>query len=92
MADPTIISTAIASVVGLAGGGALASWRKAGAESESVAVATMRVVIGELRTELDHKDEELDRQRRELAQLRGRLNEAETALNEAMNQPPPHLA
>lgn len=95
VADPTIISAAISGLLGVAGGGALASWRKAGAESESVAVATMRAVIGELRVELDHKEveldrqrDEIDRQRVEIGQLRDRLTDAENALSE----PPPHLA
>jgi predicted nuclease with TOPRIM domain len=68
---------ALSGAAGLGGaaGGALVAWRKAGAESEAVAVKTLRSVIEELRAELGRKQAELDR-------LRERVDAAENRVEE----------
>lgn len=85
MADPTLISAIGAAIAGAGGGGALVAWRKAGVEAESIAVSTLRSVIGELRIELDDKESEIKL-------LRGRLDAAEQLINEFFHDPPGHVA
>lgn len=81
MLEPTLIGLVAAAGAVL---GAMVAWRKAGVESESVAVGTLRVVIAELRTELDRKDEEL-------AGMRQRVDELEGLVDKLVVDPPGHL-
>lgn len=79
---------------GLAGGlgalgggllGALASWRKSGPESESIAVTTLKGVIEELRQELDRKEAEI-------GTMRTKLDKLDHHLTLLADLPPGHLS
>lgn len=75
-----------AGALGAGAGGALVAWRKAGAETEAVAVRTLRSVIRELRAELARKEKEwhaeLERKEGELRGLRDRVDHAEQRVEE----------
>jgi hypothetical protein len=76
-----------AALAGTAGAtvGALASWRKYGSESESIAVTTLRSVITELRSELDRKEGEIE-------VMRSKLDKLDHHLTLLADLPPGHLS
>lgn len=65
--------------------GIAANRRKSAAETDDIAVTTLRGVIAELRAEIDYKD-------KELKQLRARLDALEVITETIGDLPPSHLA
>lgn len=54
--DVVFVIGAIATILGSGGLAAVLAWRRTGAETESITMATMQAVNQELRTELDRRD------------------------------------
>lgn len=82
------MDSGLAGAIGVAGGGAigaLASWRKSGPESESIAVTTLKSVIEELRNELDRKEVEM-------GVMRTKLDKLDHHLSLLADLPPGHLS
>jgi hypothetical protein len=96
--DSSTLIVAVAAILGTGGVASLVAFRKAGPESESISVTTLRGtvetlsgVVDEMRVELGRKDETIDR----LNNLVGRQDQKIDHLNERIRQlevdPPPHL-
>lgn len=62
-----------AAILGAGGIGALAAFRKAGAEADGLAAQTLIAVNTELRRELTRRDEEITRLRERVAVLENRM-------------------
>lgn len=80
--DPATVAT-----LSGAGGiviGAVGAYRKSGNESESIAVATLKSVIQELRAELDRKEAEI-------GAMRQKLDVLDHHLSVLSDLPPGHL-
>lgn len=83
--DPTLISAIVAGVLGSGFIGAVFSYRKTGAETESVSVNTLRGVVEELRTEVTRKDKIIESQAVQITDLITRVATLEKQLREVVS-------
>lgn len=67
--DPGTLAALVTAILGAGGIGSYFTYRKAGAERESIAAATLIEVNKELRIELARRDEEISRLRERVAIL-----------------------
>jgi phage shock protein A len=80
--DPGVISAIAAALLGGGGIGAVAVWRKAGTEAESIAAKTLIEVNQFLRQELETRDKEIKKLRERLAALRRDFDALEAEFQE----------
>lgn len=73
--DPGAAAALVTALLGAGGLGGLIAFRKAGAEAESLATATLIAVNAELRTELARRDDEIARLRDRVARLEERIGD-----------------